>query len=143
MPDLVTGPPLTGISIGGRVKLTGTTFRLLRSVEKQGLDSSERSAKLYKLPRRPRLNCLRAGCVRSLRTQQRAHCQMPKTSCFRPVSSRLGTGDSFGNRYINNKASQSGFIRFGLFLSVSNLLPRHPIPGAGDTRCAGHLWSSR
>ena len=31
------------------------------------------------------------------------------------------SADSFGNRYKQNKASQSGFDRFGLFLSVSNL----------------------
>ena len=41
------------------------------------------------------------------------------------------TGDSFGNRYINNKQ-----VSNDLFLSVSNLSPRQPIPAAGDTKCA-------
>src|SRR5680860_1586602 len=54
-----------------------------------------------------------AGCVRSLRTQQRAQCQMPKTSVVGLLSRGYRSRDSFGitievvvNDHANNKASQ-------------------------------------
>ena len=85
-----------------------------------------------------------AGCVRSLRTQQRAQCQMPKTSWLWPVSSGVQLRDSFGNnieqvlvfRGWATKQSKSVMICSVSFKLVSS----QPIPVGGCTRWASGLY---
>ena len=84
-----------------------------------------------------------AGCVRSLRTQQRAQCQMPKTSVVGLVSSEYRDRDSFGNNIekspclLGEATKQSKSV---MICSVSfKLVVSWPIPAGYCTRWALNL----